>query len=139
MIVLDTNVFSELRGRLYSDKLMRWLDGFAISDVFLTTITIAETQYGLCLLPQGARKTKLMETYGLLEAEFQDRTLPFSAPAAHRYGVISAHRYSIGRQIETKDAMIAAICLTHGATLATRNTKDFEGLDLHLVNPFEDG
>ena len=138
MIVLDTNVFSELKGRKHSEMLIGWLDGFLISEVFLTTITLAETRYGLGLLPDGARKLQLEQTYRLLEEEFEPRTLPFSAAAAYCYGDISARRHRSGRPIETKDAMIAAICLTHGATLATRNTKDFEGLDLRLVNPFED-
>ncbi|WP_165215854.1 type II toxin-antitoxin system VapC family toxin [Affinirhizobium pseudoryzae] len=137
MIVLDTNVFSELKGRKHSDHLLGWLDGFSASEVFLTTITVAEIHFGLALLPEGARKAKLTETYLRLEAEFADRILPFSTGAAHVYGVISARRHSAGHDIETKDAMIAAICLAHGATLATRNTKDFEGLDLRLVNPFE--
>ncbi|MBP2548213.1 putative nucleic acid-binding protein [Neorhizobium galegae] len=137
MIVLDTNVFSELKGRKHSERLILWLDGFLISEVFLTTITLAETRYGLGLLPEGARKEQLTHTYRVLEEEFEPRTLAFSAAAAHRYGEICAHRHRTGHPIETKDAMIAAICLVHGASLATRNTKDFEGLDLRLVNPFE--
>jgi toxin FitB len=138
MIVLDTNVFSELKGRKHSERLIAWLDGFLMPEVFLTTITLAETRYGLGLLPEGARKEQLTQTYRLLEEEFEPRVLPFSTVAAFRYGDISARRHRSGRPIETKDAMIAAICLVHGATLATRNTKDFEGLDLRLVNPFED-
>lgn len=137
MIVLDTNVFSELNGRKHSDHLLRWLDGFAAPEVFLTTITVAEIHFGLALLPAGARKAKLTETYSLLEGEFVERILVFSTDAARIYGMISARRHFGGHEIETKDAMIAAICLGQGATLATRNTKDFEGLDLRLVNPFE--
>ncbi len=137
MIVLDTNVFSELKGRKHSDHLLRWLDGFSASEVFLTTITVAEIHFGLALLPEGARKSKLVETYSRLEAEFAERILAFSTDAARIYGRISARRHFVGHELETKDAMIAAICLAHGATLATRNTKDCEGLDLRLVNPFE--
>lgn len=137
MIILDTNVFSELKGRKHSDHLLRWLDGLSASEVFLTTITVAEIHFGLALLPEGARKAKLAETYSLLEAEFAGRILTFSTVAAHVYGLMSARRHFAGHDIETKDAMIAAICLAHGASLATRNTKDFEGLDLQLVNPFE--
>ncbi|MGF9693537.1 type II toxin-antitoxin system VapC family toxin [Rhizobium sp. 0TCS1.26] len=137
MIVLDTNVYSELKGRTYSDHLLRWLDGLPVSTVYLTIITVAETHFGFALLPEGVRKAKLIETYAVLEEEFSERILPFSTGAAHLYGIIAARRHLAGRQIETKDAMIAAICFTHGATLATRNTKDFWGLDLRLVNPFE--
>ena len=74
-----------------------------------------------------------------IETEFIGRIGVFSPNAAHRYGTISAQRHKIGPRMGTKDAMIAAICLANGATLATRNTKDFEGLDLKLVNPFEGG
>ncbi|MBB3455511.1 putative nucleic acid-binding protein [Rhizobium sp. BK313] len=74
-----------------------------------------------------------------IETEFIGRIVVFSPNAAHRYRTISAQRHKIGRRMETKGAMIAAICVANGATLATRNTKDFGGLDLKLVNPFEGG
>lgn len=137
MIVLDTNVISELRNRRYSDHLLTWLDGIAREEVFLTTVSIAEIHFGVGCLPEGRRKADLADFYRQMEAEFNDRILVFSVDAAHRYGKLTAERRSRGHSIETKDAMIAATCLAHGATLATRNVKDFEGLDLRLVNPFE--
>lgn len=85
------------------------------------------------------RKAALIAELDAIEAEFSGRVLGFSSNAAHQYGIIAAQRHKIGRRMETKDAMIAAICLANGATLATRNTKDFEGLDLKLINPFEGG
>jgi predicted nucleic acid-binding protein len=106
---------------------------------FLTSITIGEIRFGLELLADGKRKATLIAELKAIEAEFSGRVLGFSSNAAHRYGTIAAQRHKIGRRMETKDAMIAAICLANGATLATRNTKDFEGLDLKLVNPFEGG
>lgn len=139
MIVLDTNVISELQGRLYSDRILSWLDGFDAETVFLTTITIGEIRFGLELLADGKLKAALIADLEAIEREFSGRILGFSNSAAHQYGVISAKRHRIGRRMETQDAMIAAICLSHGATLATRNTKDFEELDLKLVNPFEGG
>ncbi len=137
MIVLDTNVISELRNRRYSDHLLTWLDGIARGKVFLTTVSIAEIHFGIGCLPEGHRKADLADLYRQMEAEFNDRILVFSVDAAHRYGKLTAERRSRGHPIDTKDAMIAATCLSHGATLATRNVKDFEGLDLRLVNPFE--
>lgn len=139
MIVLDTNVISELQGRVHSEHLLSWLDGFAPEVIFLTTITIGEIRFGLELLAEGKRKVALLAQLEGIEAEFSGRVLGFSSNAAHQYGVIAASRHRLGRRMETKDAMIAAICLTNGATLATRNTKDFEGLDLKLINPFEGG
>jgi predicted nucleic acid-binding protein len=73
-----------------------------------------------------------------VETDFTGRILGFSTDAAHRCATLAAERRKAGRPMETKDAMVPAICVAHGATLATRNTKDFEGLDLKLVNPFED-
>jgi len=138
-IVLDTNVISELAGRKYSDHLLRWLNGFRKDEIFLTTVAIAEIRYGLSLLPQGRRREAMTQTYDRMESGFAGRILPFALEAAHLYGRLKAERQKAGFTLETKDAMIAAICLSNGATLATRNTKDFEGLDLLLINPFEGG
>jgi len=138
-VVLDTNIISELEGRKYSERLLHWLNSFDRADLYLTTISVAEIHYGLALLPEGKRREALMQDYLRLEEAFSGRIIPFTLAAAHRYGALRAAREKRGRRMETKDAMIAAICLVHGATLATRNTKDFEGLDLKLVNPFEDG
>lgn len=138
-VVLDTNVISELDGRKYSERLLQWLTAFRSDELFLTTISVAEIRYGLSLLPEGRRRDSITQTYERIEGGFMGRIMPFSLDAAHLYGRLKAARQKRGHSIETKDAMIAAICLSHGATLATRNTKDFEGLDLKLVNPFEDG
>ncbi|MBP1858073.1 type II toxin-antitoxin system VapC family toxin [Rhizobium herbae] len=138
MIVLDTNVISELQGRRHSERILRWLDAYDSEAVFLTAIAMAEIHFSIALLDQGARRENLHQTFMRIENEFSGRILSFSQTAAARYGAIAAHRQKAGKSIETKDAMIAAICLSHDATLATRNVKDFEGLDLKLVNPFEE-
>ncbi len=138
MIVLDTNVISELQGRQYSELILRWLDSYDSEVVFLTAIAMAEIHFGIALLETGPRQENLRQTFTRIENEFSGRILSFSQTAAARYGAIAAQRQKVGKPIETKDAMIAAICLSHDATLATRNTKDFEGLDLKLVNPFEE-
>ncbi|MGR9293747.1 PIN domain-containing protein [Rhizobium leguminosarum] len=139
MIVLDTNVISEMQGRTHSERILSWLDAYDVETLFLTTIAVAEMRYGLELLDDGRRKTALVSDFNRIESEFSGRILGFSLSAAHRYGLLAAERRKAGRPMETKDAMIAAICLANGETLATRNTRDFEGLDLKLVNPFEDG
>ena len=90
------------------------------------------------MLSEGKRRTQLASTFDRIEARFEGRILGYSLGAARRYGALCAEQKQQGHIMETKDAMIAAICPTHGASLATRNTKDFEGLDLKLINPFED-
>lgn len=75
----------------------------------------------------------------IVDVEFAGRILPFDTVAAQTYGRLRAQRERRGRPIKDMDAMIAAICLVHGATLSTRNVRDFDGLDLKLVNPFEAG
>ncbi|CAN7258373.1 type II toxin-antitoxin system VapC family toxin [Pararhizobium sp. LjRoot255] len=137
MIVLDTNVISELQGRRYSELILRWLDRYDSEVVFLTAIAMAEIHFGVALLEPGARRESLRQTFDRIEEEFSGRILSFTQNVAASYGMLSAQRQKEGRPMETKDAMIAAICLSHDATLATRNTKDFEGLDLKLINPFE--
>ncbi|CAN7562151.1 type II toxin-antitoxin system VapC family toxin [Pararhizobium sp. LjRoot235] len=137
MIVLDTNVISELQGRRYSEVILRWLDRYDSEVVFLTAIAMAEIHFGVALLEPGARRESLRQTFDRIEEEFSGRILSFTQNVAASYGKLSAQRQKEGRPMETKDAMIAAICLSHDATLATRNTKDFEGLDLKLINPFE--
>jgi predicted nucleic acid-binding protein len=138
-IVLDTNVISELDGRKYTAHLLTWLNRFQRDELFLTTVAVAEIRYGLSLLPKGRRREVMTQFYDRMESGFAGRIFSFTLEAAHLYGRLTADRQKIGRTIKTKDAMIAAICLSHGATLATRNTKDFEGLDLKLINPFEGG
>ncbi|ANL32571.1 type II toxin-antitoxin system VapC family toxin [Rhizobium phaseoli] len=139
MIVLDTNVISELQGRTHSERILNWLDAHDVESLFLTTIAVAEMRYGLELLDDGRRKATLTSDFKRIESEFAGRILGFSLSAANRYGLLGAQLRKARRPMETKDAMIAAICLANGATLATRNTRDFEGLDLKLLNPFEDG
>lgn len=138
MIVLDTNVISELQGRRHSELILRWLDRYDSEVVFLTAIAMAEIHFGIALLEPGVRRESLSQAFSRIEEEFSGRILGFTQNVASRYGRLSAQRQKEGRPMETKDAMIAAICLSHDATLATRNTKDFEGLDLKLVNPFEE-
>lgn len=138
MIILDTNVVSELQGRLHTAHLLRWLNAQDREAVFLPTIVIAEIRYGLELLADGRRKRQLFAESEAILALFKGRIVGFPVEAAYSYGKLMAQRKNIGRTMEIKDAMIAAICLSSGAALATRNTKDFAGLDLPLINPFEE-
>lgn len=138
MIVLDTNVVSEI-GRSRSDQnLVRWFERQERLQLFLCIPVVAELSYGATrtlLRDKSARYRNALEA--MVEGTYRNRILPFDLPAAMKYGEIVAHRESMGRPVGPLDAMIAAICIVHGATLATRNVGDFDGLDLKLVNPFE--
>jgi toxin FitB len=140
VIVLDTDVISELTRQTPAPGVLSWLDSLAVTEIATTTITAAELLYGVARLPGGRRKTELAAAVdGLLNDDFQGRVLSFGEPAARRYAGIVSGREQLGRPIGVADAQIAAICRTVDATLATRNTDDFEETGIELVNPWKLG
>lgn len=137
MILLDTNVLSELMRAESSRKVIEWLDRQEAPDLYICAITRAEIELGLCLLPDGLRKDQLKLAASSMFEEFSGRCLPFEENSAIHYGQLVAHRQRSGRPISIEDAQISAISLTYGMTLATRNTKDFKFIkELRLVNPW---
>ncbi len=137
MIVLDTNVLSELMRRQPDSKLVAWIDAQVADALMLSAVTVAELLYGIARLPEAKRKADLHDAaWMMLKEEFDERILSFDALAAVHYASLVAQRESSGRPISMADAQIAAICLSHEAILATRNGKDFSGLGLTLVNPW---
>ncbi|WP_163265999.1 type II toxin-antitoxin system VapC family toxin [Chelativorans alearense] len=139
MILLDTNVISEVLSRRPHKTAIRWLDEQEEADLLLCPVVLAELYFGAYLVREVERHEMLLENIALIRRRFAGRVLPFGDLPSEIYGRITTSRQIAGQRMETKDAMIAAICLAHGAALATRNTRDFEGLDLTLVNPFEAG
>jgi hypothetical protein len=138
LIVVDTNVISELTRRAPAPEVISWLDSLDAAEVATTAITAAELLCGVARLPDGRRKTELGEAVqGLLSDDFQGRILSFDESAASRYAEIVSHRERLGRRIGIADAQIAAICRATGAILATRNTDDFEEAGIQLVNPWK--
>ncbi|MFB2971391.1 type II toxin-antitoxin system VapC family toxin [Aerosakkonema sp. BLCC-F183] len=138
MIVLDTNVVSELMHPKGSLILRQWVAAQPITNLFTTTITQAEILYGIALLPSGKRQTELSQAAQLMFAEdLGGRILPFDETAAIAFATIAAERRRIGKPISQADAQIASICYTRQATLATRNVSDFEGCGITIVNPWE--
>ena len=128
MIILDTDVISELARQIPDTGVLAWLDSLEISEVATTAVTAAELRYGVARLPDGHRKRELTVVIrGILAEDFCGRVLPFDERASIRYADVVTGRESIGRPIGAADAQIAAICRDSGATLATRNTADFEG------------
>jgi predicted nucleic acid-binding protein len=138
VIVLDTNVVSELMRKAPDPGVANWVDEFSASDVLVTAVTAAELMYGVARLPEGSRKRGLhMKVEGLLAEDFKDQILPFDALAAMHYPDIVASRERAGRPINMADGQIAAICRRWGAGLATRNLADFVDTGVEAINPWD--
>jgi toxin FitB len=137
VIVLDTNVISELTRRSPAPGVISWLDSRPTAEVATTAITAAELLYGVARLASGRRKTELAAAVrGLLSDDFGGRVLAFDDRAAPCYADIVSARDQRGRPIGVADAQIAAICRSLDAALATRNTIDFEETGIELINPW---
>lgn len=137
MIVLDTNVVSELARRRPDASVMAWLDTQPSTEIATTAITVAELLYGVAKLPGGRRKEHLaIAVDELVHDDLGGRVHPFGAECADRYALIVSGRESLGRPISVLDAQIAAICRTHGARLATRNTRDFDHTGVEVIDPW---
>lgn len=139
MIILDTNVISEAMSSSPDGNVSRWLSAQVAVEVFTTSISLAEILYGIELLPAGKRRSSLLVSAELMFARlFSGRVLVFDEPSARAFPSIAVDRRLRGRPITLFDAQIAAIAKANGATLATRNTADFEGCGIRLVNPWVD-
>lgn len=138
MMLLDTNVLSELMRPQPHAAVVDWVDNQLTSTLFTSAITRAEIELGLALLPEGKRKQTLVGLAQRVFDKFPQRCLAFEEMAAVHYGRIVASRVQIGRPISVEDAQIASIALANGLRLATRNEKDFEEIDnLQLINPWQ--
>ncbi|GAA3147020.1 putative nucleic acid-binding protein [Kribbella aluminosa] len=137
MIVFDTDVGSELMKPAPHQAVVEWYAAQRSKALWTTAITVAEIRYGLERMPSGRRRTVLSAAADEVFAQFADSILPFDAAAAALYPEVVIGRERAGLPIEYPDAQIAAICRVADATLATRNTKDFRGTGVELVNPWE--
>ncbi len=137
MIVLDTNVISEVFRPHPDAKVVAWLESLS-GEVAITAITLAELLAGVRRLPDGRRRTALAERIeSTLQPYRQSRAvLAFDDAAADHYADILAARERAGLPISTADAQIAAICRRHEAVCATRNLKDFASTGIELVDPW---
>ena len=138
MIVLDTNVLSELARPQPEPAVVDWVDGYESVEFVITALTAAEIRAGVALLPPGRRQREVgqrMET--LLTETFSGRILAFDVDSTAHYASILATRRRIGRLIGSMDAQIAAVCAQHESALATRNTDDFTELGLTLIDPWQ--
>lgn len=137
MIILDTNVISEIIKKQPDEHVANWLRNQDTSNLATTAITVAELLAGICQMPEGKRRKYTDTTIKLELMTLADRTFAFDTQAAANYATIFIERERRGKPTSIQDAMIAAIARSWGASVATRNTKDFEGTDVELINPWE--
>jgi hypothetical protein len=137
MLLLDTNVLSELMRPVPNPAVMAWVDAQPAAEVYTSAITEAEIKQGVALLPDGKRKQALADRAAKMFALFQERILPFASSTTNYYVDVILQRQRRGRPIHAQDAQIAAISLEYGLMLATRNTRDFERIDaLTVIDPW---
>jgi predicted nucleic acid-binding protein len=137
VIALDTNVISELTRKMPEPAVIEWLDSLPAEQFAITAVTVAELLFGVARLPKGQRKTDLSEAVlAVIHEDFQGRAEPFDRSAAEHYAAIVADRQRTGQPIGMADAQIAAICRSRDMTLATRNTPDFVGTGVRLIDPW---
>jgi toxin FitB len=138
MIVLDTNVLSEAMSPSPEPTVRDWLIDQPSHRLFTTSVSMAEILQGIELLPQGKRRAGLLAAAQVMfSGLFPGRILPFHEDAARAFAPIALSRRTRGCPISLFDAQIAAIARAHGATLATRDTADFEDCGIRLVNPWQ--
>jgi toxin FitB len=137
--ILDTNVLSALMRASPDASVLAWLDGQPAESVWVTTITVFETRFGLELLPRGKRRRALEDAFERVLAEdLENRVLDFDSAAAMSAASIAAARQQAGRPVEMRDIQIAGIALARHATVATRNVEHFSGFTVPVVNPWTD-
>ncbi|SHN70039.1 hypothetical protein SAMN05660350_01732 [Geodermatophilus obscurus] len=136
MIVLDTNVVSELMRPFPDTAVTTWMGAHARESLVTTAITVAEIRFGLARLRDGRRATELRQLADEVLGAFPGQVLPFDTAAAGLYGDIAAARERGGHPVDALDAQIAAICRAHSASLATRNSRDFVGTGVELLDPW---
>ena len=140
MIILDTNVVSELLRPTPAPQVEIWLAAQDGAAIYFTAVGEAELRLGLAVVPQGRRRSALAQAIeGMLEEDFRNRILPFDSAAARAYAAIAAERRALGRPISQFDCQIAAIVRAHEAAVATRNTDEFEGCGIEVIDPWRAG
>ena len=138
MIILDTNIVSEVMRETQDERVSRWLKNQKTLNLAVTTITIAEIERGLKRLPAGRRRKGLESSFqNFITLGFEGRVLAFDKMAADLYGEICAKREKKGYAVDPVDLMIVAIAKNAGASIATRNTDDFVHCGVKLVNPWK--
>jgi predicted nucleic acid-binding protein len=138
MLVLDTNIVSELMRPSPAEEVLRWFDANP-EETCMCAVTVAEIAFGLASMPDGRRQRELVTRFDALLGPNRTGVLPFDLNAAEIYGPMSARLRREGSQIGPMDAMIAATAIAHQASVVTRNVKHFALTQVECVNPFSFG
>ena len=137
MVILDTNVISEITRSVPEPKVVAWYQRQDSASLYTTTITLAEVFYGLNLLPEGNRRAQLSRfADDFFGQEMAGKILSFDETAAVHYATIRAAKRRLGLSMSSLDAQIAAIAVAAGAAVAMRNVSDFEHCGVTVVNPW---
>jgi predicted nucleic acid-binding protein len=137
VIILDTNVLSALMRTGPDVAVVGWLDRQPADSIWITSVTLFEARFGLALLPRGRRRRGLERAFEkVVEEDLANRVLDFDSLAAVSAARLAADRQRAGRAVDLRDTLIAGIALARRATIATRNTRHFEGLDVPVVDPW---
>jgi predicted nucleic acid-binding protein len=138
MFLIDTNVISELMRATPAPSVLSWFSTQDPSTLYLSAVTEAELRTGIAILPEGQRRKALKAALdATISEDFEGRILPFDTDAAKAYAEIAAGRRSAGRPIADADCQIAAIAREAAMPVVTRNTRDFEGCGIGLINPWD--
>jgi predicted nucleic acid-binding protein len=137
MILLDTNVVSELMRPAPSEAVLAWFAAQDAADLYLSAIGEAELRRGAAMLPAGKRRDQLMAAIeAMITKDFAGRILPFDSNAAQAILLVFLERRAAGRPISFADCQIAAAARAQGAAIATRNTADFAGCGIAVIDPW---
>lgn len=136
-LLLDTNILSEVTKPRPDETVLMWLHGLDEDRTFISIVSIAEIRRGVALMDAGRKRDVLDEwlTYDLPQ-RFENRIIPMEGPVALAWGDLMALAKRSGRGLASMDGLIAATAVTHQLTLATRNTKDFEGFGIDIIDPW---
>ncbi len=137
IVLVDTNVVSELIRKAPDPAVEAWAAGHTLEDLFFSAVGEAELRFGAAILPAGRRRATLIsDIERMLRDAFEDRVLPFDSQAAREYADIAAMRRCAGRTVAPADCQIAAIARSRDMAVATRNVRDFEDIEIEIVDPW---
>lgn len=140
MILLDTNILSAMTQSVADPVLIAWLDRQTEQEIWTTSVSVFEVEFGIALLPDGRRKQALRKAWdAVLTTELSGRVAAFDSDAARAAAALGADRQRAGRTIEIRDTQIAGIAIARRAQLATRNDRHFRDLGTAMINPWTTG